>query len=188
MSPLFVVLFGFVAFPVVMLSIVITQLSWSMWIFDADLERPPLLLHALAGVGSLAVCVAVTTSECRPRASVKYHCAWSLCGGKLFQGQLRLGMRWWKQLLLGCSLGVLASLIDESEVFAALTMSPATLDKLRAEFGPRAGAAHVAHAHDALLLAFVLHGWFWTLCTAAVLGSWSNAAKLHTAEVTIEVD
>eukprot|EP00331_Platyophrya_macrostoma_P011311 CAMPEP_0176417154 /NCGR_PEP_ID=MMETSP0127-20121128/6733_1 /TAXON_ID=938130 /ORGANISM="Platyophrya macrostoma, Strain WH" /LENGTH=131 /DNA_ID=CAMNT_0017797287 /DNA_START=112 /DNA_END=504 /DNA_ORIENTATION=+ len=130
-----------------------------MWIFDADLERPPWVMHAVMGLLSLGLTAAVVVSECRPRASVKYHSSWAIWGGRIFEGQLRIGVAWWKQMALGCSLGVLASLVDESEVLTALTMSPATLTSLREEFGPRAGATHVAHAHDTLLLAFVVHGW-----------------------------
>lgn len=188
MNPLFTALFGFVAHPFVMLSIVVTQLTWSMWIFDADLEHPPVILHLQTGAAALCAASVILWSECRPRATLKYHCEWSWLGGRIFQGQLRLGMPWIKQFVLGMSLGLMASLVDEWEVLTALTMSPGSVEKLRAEHGPRAGATHVAHAHDMLLFAFVVHGWLWTLCTATILGAWTNAARLHSAEAILTVD
>lgn len=188
MNLLFDVFFGFVCHPFVMLVAVLTQLGWSMWMYEANIGKLPLVLHASIGVVASAVLAITLRSQCRKRTSVRYHPNWELFGGQLFQGQLALGMSVIRQIQCGLSLGVLISLIDESEVLARIILSPSLLEELRQEHGPRGGIPHAAHAHDALLIVFILHGWLWTLLTAALLGIWTNAAKLHATEPTIQVD
>jgi hypothetical protein len=182
------VFFGFVCHPFVMLAAVLTQLGWSMWMYEADVGKVPWMLHVPIGLVALSALVALFYSQCRKRACVRYHPAWSLFGGSIFQGQLALGMPWMKQLFCGAALGVLIALIDESEVLARVFLSSTLLDELRREHGPRGAVPHVAHAHDTLLIIFILHGWMWTLLTAMALGVWSNAAKLHKTQTVIQVD
>jgi hypothetical protein len=188
MRILFDAFFGFVCHPFVMLTAVLTQLAWSLWMYEADIGTLPVLLHCGIGVAALAALVMMLRFQCRRRAHVKYHPSWTLLGERVFEGQLALGMSYARQCLCGLSLGVLISLIDESEVLARLFLSPALLDELRDELGPRGGVPHLAHAHDTMLILFIAHGWVWTLVTAWLLGRWSNAAKLHSAETKFLVD
>lgn len=184
----YTVLFGFVCHPFLVVAVVVTQLLWSMWIYDADLMHPPVAFHLKVGLAAVFTLAACLYCQCRPRSQVKYHSEWSFVGGRLFQGQLKLGMHWTIQLLCGACVGAIVSLIDESEVLATLVLSPAVLDSLREEFGPRAGVPHMSHSHDALLILFVLHGWFWTLLLAGCLGAWSNAARVHRSKPVFTID
>lgn len=188
MRILFDVFFGFVCHPFVMLTAVLTQLAWSMWMYEADMGKLPVALHGCAGAGAVGVLVGVLYAQCRKRSNVRYHPSWTLFRECLFEGQLALGMSWIRQCLCGAALGVLISLVDESEVLARMCMSSTLLEELRREHGPRAGIPQVAHAHDTLLFLFIMHGWAWTLITAAILGKWSNAAKLHSIETKFQVD
>lgn len=99
MRILFDIFFGFVCHPFVMLSAVLTQLLWSLWMYEADMGKIPFLLHSAIGLTALAVLAVVLYAQSRRRARVRYHPTWTLFHETLFEGQLALGMPITRQLL-----------------------------------------------------------------------------------------
>jgi hypothetical protein len=177
-GPLVTALFGFVCHPLLCVGLVLTQIGWSMFVFDPAAHdssiSPAVVVTCLCSI------VTLLWKQCQERGACLFVPQWTLARGSVFQGQLMLGMPVLSQIVCGFCMGLLVSKIDETDFFASLVAGDDEL--VVGNSAVRGRAAHAHQEHLIIYLAFLLHGWIWSAAAAYILGEWSNAATLHSAE------